>query len=121
MFVLENRPNHERRKAMRKPSLIVLRVSLLAAVVTLRAQEQTNYTNYYVFNGKALQVADDFSSHRTDRQWQVWLYEEGVHIPNYPAGLQYSRWGLIQDKSPENVQRLPQTPPTLHKTHFNFL
>lgn len=75
---------------MRKHSLFVLSVSLLAAVVTARAQEQTNYANY-VFNGTTLQVADDSSFYRTDRQWQVWLYQEGVHIPRYTAGLQYSR------------------------------
>ncbi len=107
-------------ESMRKPSLFVLSVSLLAAVVTVRAQEQTNYTNYYVFNGTTLQVADDFSSYRTDRQWQVWLYQEGVHIPRYTAGLQYSRWGLIQGRSAESVERRLKAAQGFERAYLNF-
>src|SRR5260370_37100206 len=106
---------------MRKRALFALSVSLLAAVVAVRAQEQTNSTKYYVFDGTTLQVADDFSSYRTDRQWQVWLYEEGVHIPHYTAGLQYSRLGLIQSRSAETVKRQLKAPPSFHKTDLNFL
>src|SRR5712692_645650 len=105
---------------MRKHSLFVLSVSLLAAVVTVRAPEQTNYTNYYVFNGTTLQVADDFSSYRTDRQWQVWLYQEGVHIPRYTAGLQYSRWGLIQGRSAESVKGRLKAAQSFEKAYLNF-
>jgi hypothetical protein len=64
---------------MRKPSLFVRSVFLLALVVTVHAQEQTHYTNNYVFNGTTLQVLDDASSYRTGQQWQAWLYQEGVH------------------------------------------
>jgi hypothetical protein len=67
---------------MRKPSLFVRSVSLLTLVVTM----------------------DDASSYRTGQQWQVWLYQEGVHIPRYTAGLQYSRWGQIQGRSAEGVK-----------------
>jgi len=105
---------------MRKPALFALSVSLLAAVVAVRAQEQTNYTKYYVFDGTTLQVADDFSSYRTDRQWQVWLYEEGVHIPHYTAGLQYSRWGLIQGRSAESVKRQLKAAQSFEKAYLNF-
>jgi hypothetical protein len=105
---------------MRKPSLFVLSVSLLATVVTVRVQEQTKYTDYYVFNGTTLQVADDFSLYRTDRQWQVWLYEEGVHIPHYTAGLQYSRWGLIQGRSAESVERRLKAAQGFEKAYLNF-
>jgi hypothetical protein len=105
---------------MRKPSLIVLSVSLLATVVTLRAQEQTNYTNYYVFNGTTLQVADDFSFYRTDQQWQVWLYQESVRIPRYTAGLQYSRWGLIQGRSAESVERRLKAAQSFERAYLNF-
>jgi hypothetical protein len=105
---------------MRKPFRFVLSVSLLAAVVTARAQEQTNYTNYYVFNGTTLQVADDFSFYRTVRQWQVGLYQEGVHIPRYTAGLQYSRWGLIQGRSAENVKGRLKAAQSFEKVYLNF-
>jgi len=105
---------------MRKPSLFVLSVSLLAAVVTVRAQEQTNYTNYYVFNGTTLQVADDRSFSRTDQQWQVWLYQERVHIPRYTAGLQYSRWGLIQGRSAESVKGRLKAAQSFEKGYLNF-
>src|SRR5260370_5134339 len=102
--ILNNRPSPGRRKPMRKPALFVLSVSLLALVVTVHAQEQTHYTNYYVFNGATLQVVNDFSFYRTDQQWQVWLYQEGVHIPRYTAGLQHSRWVLIQGGSADSVK-----------------
>src|SRR5258708_8426021 len=105
---------------MRKPSLFVLSVTLLAAAVTVRAQEQTNYTKYYVFEGTTLQVADDSSFYRTDRQWQVWLYQEGVHIPRYTAGLQYSRWGLIQGRSAESVTRRLKAAQSFEKAYLNF-
>jgi hypothetical protein len=105
---------------MRKPSLFVLSVSLLAAVVTVRAQEQTNYTDNHVFNGTTLQVADDSSVDRIDRQWQVWLYQEGVHIPHYTAGLQYSRWGLIQGRSAESVERRLKAAQGFERAYLNF-
>src|SRR5258708_13253756 len=105
---------------MRKPSLFVLSVSLLATVVTVRVQEQTTYTDYYVFTGTTLKVPDDFSLYRTDRQWQVWLYDEGVHIPHYTAGLQYSRWGLIQGRSAESVERRLKAAQGFERAYLNF-
>jgi hypothetical protein len=105
---------------MRKPSLFVLSVSLLALVATVHAQEQTDYTNYYVFNGTTLQVVDEFSFYRTDQQWQVWLYQEGVHIPSYTAGLQYSRWGLIQGRSAESVKGRLKAAQDFEKAYLNF-
>src|SRR5260370_2772915 len=105
---------------MRKPALFALSVSLLAAVVAVSAQEQTNYTKYYVYDGTTLQVADDFSSYRSDRQWQVSLYEEGVHIPYYTAGLQYSRWGMIQGRSAESVERRLKAAQSFEKAYMNF-
>src|SRR5260370_29116146 len=105
---------------MRTPSLSVLSVSLLAAAVSVRAQEQTNYIKYYVFDGTPLQVLDDASFYRTDQQWQVWLYQEGVHIPRYTAGLQYSRWGLIQGRSAESVKGRLKAAQDFEKAYFNF-
>src|SRR5260370_5239853 len=105
---------------MRTPSLFVLSVSLLAAAVTVRAQDQTNYIKYYVFDGTILQVAEDSSFYRTDRQWQVWLYQEGVYIPRYTAGLQYSRWGLIQGRSAESVTRRLKAAQSFERAYLNF-
>ncbi len=105
---------------MRKPALFVLSVSLLALVVTVHAQEQTHYTNYYVFNGTTLQVVDDASFYQTDQQWQVWLYQEDVHIPRYTAGLQYSRWGLIQGRSAESVKGRLKAAQDFEKAYLNF-
>src|SRR5258708_24662636 len=74
---------------------------LLAAAVTVRAQEQTNYINNYFFR-------------------QVWLYQEGVHIPRYTAGLQYSRWGLIQGRSAEGVKGRLKAAQSFEKAYLNF-
>src|SRR5260370_18506473 len=118
--ILNNRPSPGRRKPMRKPALFVLSVCLIALVVTVHAQEQTHYTNYYVFNGTTLQVVDDASFYQTDQQWQVWLYQEDVHIPRYTAGLQYSRWGLIQGRSAESVKGRLKAAQDFEKAYLNF-
>lgn len=103
-----------------RSALFVLSVSALALLATVYAQEQTDYTHYLVFNGTTLQVADNFSFYRTDPQWQVWLYEEGVHIPRYSSGLQYSRWGLIQGRSAESVKSRLKAAQNFEKAYLNF-
>ena len=87
---------------MRKSSSFVLSVCLFAAAVSVRAQQQNPR---YVYNGKILQMMDEDVALAKYRQWQVWLYHEGVRIPRYTAGLQYSRWGLIEQNSPESVMK----------------
>jgi hypothetical protein len=41
------------------------------------------------------------------------LYQEGVRIPHYAAGLQYSRWGLIGGGSAESVIKELRVPSAL--------
>lgn len=89
---------------MRKAAFFVITLGVFVAVVPDQAEQQNPY---YVFDGKTLEIRDDtlVSARSTSTQWQVWLYQEGVHIPHYTSGLQYSRWGLITGSSPENVMR----------------
>jgi len=110
----------ERSISTKWASLFVLSISVLALLATVHAQEQTDHTNYYVFDGTTLQVVDNFSFYRTDQQWQVWLYQEGVHVPSYSAGLQYSRWGLIQGRSVESVKRRLKAAQNFEKAYVNF-
>ena len=86
---------------MRKPSLFVLILSLFVTVASALAKQQ----DHYVFNGNTLRTTDDNSVAASHTRWQVWLYQEGVHILRHTAGLQYSRWGLIEQNSPESVMK----------------
>lgn len=85
---------------MRKSSPIVLSAFLFALAVSAGAQQQSPH---YVYDGKTLQVVNEDLALAKCERWQVWLYEEGVRIPRYTAGLQYSRWGLIEGNSVEDV------------------
>jgi hypothetical protein len=71
-------------------------------VATVQAQQQNTY---YVFNRKTLEIAHDNPVHAYYIRWQVWLFQPGVNIPHYTAGLQYSRWGLIEGTSAAGVRR----------------
>jgi hypothetical protein len=84
--------------------VLILISSVFVAVELDQAQEQNRY---YLFDGKTLEVADSslVSARSTPIQWQVWFYQEGVHIPEYTSGLQYSRWGVITGSSPKDVMR----------------
>jgi hypothetical protein len=75
---------------MRKRSSFILSLCLFAAVVSARAQPQNAH---YVYDGKILQVVNEDFAPGEYQQWQVWLYQEGVRIPRYTAGLQYTRVG----------------------------
>jgi hypothetical protein len=85
-------------KQMQKPASFILGVYLLAGVVSARARPQKSV---YVYDGRILQVAHEDLALAKCKPWQAWLYEEGVRIPRYTAGLQYSRWGLIEGNSAE--------------------
>ena len=87
---------------MRKLSSFVFNICLLLLAPALSARAQPQHPQY-VYDGKILKVAnEDFSQVKYSR-WQVWLYEEDVRIPHYTVGMQYSRWGLIEGNSAENV------------------
>ena len=102
---------------MRKSSSFVLSVCLFAAAVSVRAQQQNPR---YVYNGKILQMMDEDVALAKYRQWQVWLYQEGVRIPRYTAGLQYSRWGLIEGNSAESVLQQLQDSQSFEVAYLKF-
>ena len=54
------------------------------------------------------------------KRWQIWLYQEGVRIPRYAAGLQYSRWGLIEGDSAENVTKQLQSSQRFEAAYLQF-
>ena len=83
---------------MRNHSFLILVLYLLAAVVSARAQPQNAH---YVYDGKIVQVTDEELALAKYKRWQIWLYQEGVRIPRYTAGLQYSRWGLMRATPPK--------------------
>ena len=85
---------------MRTPFTIILSFYLLAAPLSARPQAQNAR---YVYDGKILQAMDEDFSPAKHTQWQIWLYQEGIRIPRYTIGIQYSRWGLIEGTSAENV------------------
>ena len=86
---------------MRMLSPLALSLCLLTMVPCARTQRQddSDQNAYYVFNGKTLETANDNPAYAKQIRWQVWFYREGVRIPRHTAGLQYSRWGLIEETS----------------------
>ena len=101
---------------MPKPSCFIV-LCLLAAVASARAQQQNPQ---YVYNGTTLQAAEEDLALAKYTQWQVWLYEEGVRIPRYTAGLQYSRWGLIEGNSAEGVTKQLQAAQSFEAAYLKF-
>jgi hypothetical protein len=104
-------------KQMRKPSCFIFSLYLFVAVVSTRAQPQNPC---YVYNGKILQVVDGDLALAKYKQWQVWLYQDGVRIPRYTAGLQYSRWGLIEGNSAENVLKQLRASQSFEAAYLKF-
>src|SRR5258708_15812635 len=105
-------------KQMRKPSCFIFSLYLFAAVASARAQQQNPH---YVYSGTTLQVRDEDLALVKYKQWQVWLYQEGVRIPRYTVGLQYSRWGLIEGNSVENVMKQLQASQRFEAPFFEFV
>lgn len=102
---------------MQKPASFIFGMYLLAAAVSARAQPQKSA---YVYDGKVLQVADEDQALAKCARWQVWLYEEGVRIPRYTAGLQYSRWGVIEGNSADNVMQQLQALQNFEAAYLKF-
>lgn len=101
---------------MRKSSPIVVSTFLFALAVSAGAQQSP----HYVYDGKTLQVVNkDLPLAKVER-WQIWLYEEGVRFPRYTAGLQYSRWGLIEGNSVEDVIRQLQGSQSFEGAYLKF-
>lgn len=89
---------------MRKSLPFLLSVYLFAAAVSARARPQNVR---YVYDGKILQIMQEDPCPVEYQRWQIWLYQEGVHIPRYAAGLQYSRWGLMRATPPKRYKATP--------------
>jgi hypothetical protein len=102
---------------MRKSCRFVLSIVYFFATVSAGAQPQTAH---YVYNGKTLQVAEEDLAFANYKQWQVWLYQEGVRIPRYTTGLQYSRWGLIEGRSAEDVMEQLRASQSFERAYVNF-
>src|SRR5215831_18664240 len=83
-----------------KTRFYVLTFYLFAAVAPARAQQ---HQPRRIDDRETLHVADETHTYAKYGRWQVWLYQNGVRIPQYGAGLQYSRWGLLEGGSPESV------------------
>jgi hypothetical protein len=75
---------------------------------------------YYSFNGDTLEVRSDNPAFANDVHWQVWLYQEGVRIPRYTAGLQYSRWGVIEGTSAVNVMKRLKASQSFEEAYSKF-
>ncbi|SRR5258706_3745107 len=107
---------------MRKLSPLALSLCLLAIVPCARTQRQdyNDPNTYYVFNGKSLETANDNPAYAKQARWQVWLYREGVRIPRHTSGLQYSRWGLIEDTSAGRVLKRLKAAQRFEEAYLKF-
>jgi hypothetical protein len=74
---------------MRNHSFLILVLYLLAAVVSARAQPQNAH---YVYDGKIVQVTDEELALAKYKRWQIWLYQEGVRIPEWSKNSNGLRW-----------------------------
>ena len=101
---------------------LVLCLCLFVVVPCARTQRQgdNDENAYYVFNGKALEIAKDNPAYAKHMRWQVWLYPAGVRIPRHTAGLQYSRWGLIEDTSAGRVLKRLEAAQRFEEAYLNF-
>jgi hypothetical protein len=107
---------------MRRLSPLALGLCLLAIVTCARTQGQddSEKNGYYVFNGKSLEIANDNPAYAKQMRWQVWFYREGVRIPRPNAGLQYSRWGLIEDTSSARILKRLKAAQRFEEAYLKF-
>ena len=90
---------------------------MLLALIGGRGQTQNIY---YVYDGAALRVLYENPVNTRYAHWQIWLYEQPVHIENYSSGLPYSRWGLIEGRSAEGVMQELEVFRGFEQAYFNF-
>ncbi|PYU02604.1 MAG: hypothetical protein DMG34_15775, partial [Acidobacteria bacterium] len=67
------------------------------------------------------QLADETLARAKYKRWQIWLYQDGVRIPDYAAGLQYSRWGLIEGESAESVTKQLRDAQSFEEAYLSFV
>src|SRR5438445_12243500 len=77
-------------------------------------------STFYVFSGNSLEIryGNPVASYT---RWQVWLFQEGVPLPRYTAGLQYSRWGRLERTSAAGVMLRLRARQNFEQTYLNFL
>jgi len=97
--------------------LIFLFPSIFFAFHPAQAQQQNSY---YVYNGTTLEAMFDNPARANPTHWQIWLYQEPLHIPHYTAGLPYSRWGVIEGRSAESVIKQLRTSQSFEEAYLNF-
>ena len=103
-----------------KPSLIHWILFLLCLFSAVPGGAAQQAPAYYVFDGRNLHVMDDRPIQASYVRWQIWLYPEHVHIPLHTTGLAYSRWGLFEGRSAENVMQQLETFQRFEKAYLNF-
>lgn len=107
---------------MQKLSPLALCVCLLVVAPCARTQPQDDNDEnaYYVFNGKTLEITNDNPAYAKHVRWQVWLYPGGVRIPRHSTGLQYSRWGLIDETSAGRVLKRLKAAQRFEEAYLKF-
>jgi len=103
-----------------KPNLIHWIFFLLCLFSVIPPAVAQQAPAYYVFDGRNLHVMDDRPVRASHVRWQIWLYPEHVHIPHRTAGLPYSRWGLLEGRSAENVVQQLETFRAFERAYLNF-
>jgi len=63
---------------------------------------------------------DDRPVQARHARWQIWLYPEHVHIPPRTTGSPYSRWGLLEGRSAENVIQQLETFQGFERAYLSF-
>jgi hypothetical protein len=90
---------------------------ILLGFTGVRAQSQNIY---YIYDGMTLRVLPENSANAHYVHWQIWLYEQPVHIGHYTSGLPYSRWGLIEGGSAESVMQQLEVFRGFEQAYLNF-
>jgi hypothetical protein len=103
-----------------KHNLIHLIFCLLSlfSVIPLSAAQRA--PAYYVFDGRNLHVMDDRPVQASYVRWQIWLYPEHVPIARQTTGSPYSRWGLLEGRSAENVMQQLETFQGFERAYLHF-
>jgi hypothetical protein len=98
---------------MQKLAYFLIFLFLLSAAPCVQAQSAV-----YVFNGDSLQIGDGNPAANYTR-WQVWLFPEGARFRDM-AGLQYSRWGVIDGTSAAGVMQRLRALQDFEHAYLNF-
>jgi hypothetical protein len=103
-----------------KPNLIHWIFFLLCLFSVIPPAVAQQAPTYYVFDGRNLHVMDNRSIQASYVRWQIWLYPEHVNVPHRIPGSPYSRWGLLEGQSAENVIQQLETFQGFERAYLNF-